>query len=770
MMHLKRGARIEQLIRVFISFAFIAVVAVVYSTPPLCFAGGDFSQSVISASIQHAASPPNYRGETFSAAEVAQIMAETPAILVQGAGRPSDLQISPDGEWVVYPVTRKSLVANRVMTEYTLQRVPKVDNTPGATVRLPNYASAVRWCPDSRCLSMIIESTEAKSVRKFVLYNIANGGITEIPVRDTARKAGGAVGRPLVTMVGDYYQWSPKGNFIAFSSPLVNRSGLDQFRGVSPLDLATEEHNGLFVLDVATGIVKQLTPDSLQGSVGYLYWGWDWAPDESAIVAAVIRKGHIILTGSDLIVVDRTSGDIRELVARTGMNFSPKWSPDGRWIAFSSTNGELSYRGGWPAIVPAKGGPITSFRATATPTTNLLAWWSPDSRAFYYKPGLAMASPLVRIDITTRTVEPLTIPGSQLSYDDNYSASADGRWVTYTRDSITSPQDLFVVALGSDGRPTGKPRQLTRIAPSFPLTAFVHAEAVSWPSKDRMFTIHGLLLTPTAAQRRVSAPFPTLLFLYGGPGMVKRGWAADGINGAPLALAVRGYAVLIPNTRGRSGYGEAFALTMRNGQGRYRLPYEDAMAGIDWLTRRGVADSSRLGILGHSYGGALTAYTITRTAKFKAAVMHEGIGLNLLDGDKVGYEVDTYHEVLLRDLWGIRNPFDAVERQQLIAESPLLNANKVKTPTLMHYAFKVNEAREGRLFFNALQRFHIPSALFIFDEGHVFQRPAAIADDLTRIGEWLDHWVRGFPYPDAKRATEYEAWTNKTKPARYSFP
>src|ERR1051325_8631835 len=108
-------------------------------------------------------------------------------------------------------------------------------------------------------------------------------------------------------------------------------------------------------------------------------------------------------------------------------------------------------------------------------------------------------------------------------------------------------------------------------------------------------------------------------------------------------------------------------------------------------------------------------------------------------------------------MYGFRNPYEPHQRARLIAESPSYNADKITTPTLLEFGAHSAAIEIGRPFFAALRWNKVPSAFFVYDEGHVFYRPAAIADDLTRTAEWLDHWVRGMPYPDSGRAAEYDS-------------
>jgi dipeptidyl aminopeptidase/acylaminoacyl peptidase len=669
----------------------------------------------------------------------------------------SGVQLSPDGSWLVYSVTRRSIAKNSATTEILLQRIPGSDAPLPAPTSLPERAGNIRWCPDSRCLSMTIAVKDSPAT--FVRYDLATGTQTRISIRDTASNAGSTGARARVAAVGGDYRWSPTGKFVAFTAPVRAAGGTDQRRGVPLAHFSMRERKGLFTLDVATGIVTQVTADSLP------IVDFGWSPDEESFAASIaeVPDDQGPWYGTDLIVVDRKTGAVRQLVKQPGADGNPSWSPDGRWIAFSTHYGATSYNSKWPAVVPAAGGTIVAFPKDETPMGPSVAWWAPDSRTFYYEARFDMTEPIARADIATRRAQLLLGPPGHLPHDDNHSMSRDGRVMVYTRETLTTPVDLFVVAIDPEGKPIGTPRQLTQLNPSFALGKLIHTDTLSWRSKDGKFTIHGLLLVPGSAVKngKITGPLPTLLNGIGGPSMVRRGFAGEGFNGAQILFASRGYAVLVPNTRGRAGYGDAFERGIRDGKSNGRLPYEDAMGGIDLLIQRGIADSARLGVLGHSYGGFMTMYAITQTTRFKGAVVHDAHGQGILSRETSLFAPGTYQELLFRELFGVHDPFDPAERARLLEESPSLNTNKVKTPTLLQYASQRESQEYGRAFLNGLRRFNVPAVEFVYDEGHVFARPAAIADDLTRTAEWLDYWVRGIPYPDPTRAAEYEVWRKK---------
>jgi dipeptidyl aminopeptidase/acylaminoacyl peptidase len=208
-----------------------------------------------------------------------------------------------------------------------------------------------------------------------------------------------------------------------------------------------------------------------------------------------------------------------------------------------------------------------------------------------------------------------------------------------------------------------------------------------------------------------------------------------------LGLAERGFCILRVNPRGSSGYGKAFRFANYNdwGQG----DYEDIMAGVDVLIARGIVDPARMGIVGWSYGGYMTSWAITQTARFKAACVGAGV-TNLMSfngtADIPGFIPDYFGTEFWDDLTPYRE------------HSAMFNIKGVTTPTLILHGEEDIRVplSQGRELYNALKRQGVPTKMVIYPrQGHIISEPRLRMDLQGRITAWLTRWVLG----EAKNVT-----------------
>jgi len=297
----------------------------------------------------------------------------------------------------------------------------------------------------------------------------------------------------------------------------------------------------------------------------------------------------------------------------------------------------------------------------------------------------------------------------------------------FVLESSSVPPEAHVSRLN-----TWSPVQVSQANEAFHNLPLGHTEVIRWSSKDGL-EIEGLLTCPV--DYRPGLRYPLTLSIHGGPASVfsQHYIGRPSIYGALAALAARGYAVLRCNVRGSTGYGKAFRRANYRDWGG--MDFQDLMTGIDHVIAMGVADPERLGVLGWSYGGFLTASVITQTRRFRAAVVGAGI-TNLISNagscDTPSFTVSHFGG----ELWEVA--------ELLCPRSPTLNAANVTTPTLiLHGEHDVRvPVSQGREFYNALKRRGCSVRMVVYPRtGHVPHEPKLLQDVMVRTIEWMNQYV-----------------------------
>ena len=247
---------------------------------------------------------------------------------------------------------------------------------------------------------------------------------------------------------------------------------------------------------------------------------------------------------------------------------------------------------------------------------------------------------------------------------------------------------------------------------------------MTWTAPDGL-RIDGLLRTPAG-----DGPFPLLLLVHGGPvGAVTDRW----VGTTNAMLHARGYAMLMPNPRGSSGRGRAFAERVVGDMGGEDT--KDLLAGVDAMVAAGVADPERIGIYGGSYGGFMSAWLPTQDARFKAAVAISPV-------------TDWYSEHFNSSLIDWVGDFlrDTPEEPggEHHRRSPVLMGDALRTPTLLTAGGHDRATPPGQAveMFRALRARGVPSEVVIYPgEGHGVRDLPAVLDLVTRTLRWFERFM-----------------------------
>ena len=438
---------------------------------------------------------------------------------------------------------------------------------------------------------------------------------------------------------------------------------------------------------------------------------------------------------AELAVVPADGGEIRVLTDNDAPESDPAWSPDGETLTFMAPDREewRLDQGNLYAMDP-ESGTTRQLLADFQPAIGDYRW-SPDGESLLFTALDSTTSDLYRL--RPGSGEPprqLSRHGGIVSSPD-YHFGSDGGRVAYTLETPTRPGDVYVAELPAAGGGRLDATRLTRANPRVEEKSLAAPELVRWTSDDGT-EIEGLLWLPPETEEgsraaEWSRPGAFVVNIHGGPaGVFTRSFDTD-----VQVLAAHGYAVLQPNVRGSSGYGDAFLRgNMEDiGGGDYR----DVMTGVDRMLERGVAHSDSLAVKGWSYGGILGGWTITRTDRFEAASL--GAMVSDWPGEfGQGFHYDVVRWYLGGDPWSNGEFWDQ--------RSSYTHMDRVETPTILFHGEedRIDTMGQSMNFHMALRWFDVPTRFIRFPrEGHGISEPRH--DRTRRIEElrWLQKWVRG---------------------------
>ena len=614
----------------------------------------------------------------------------------------SDAQISPDGKWVTYTVTRADLEQNASDADIWLAST--LGESPSRLTTHKKSDTSPRWSLDGRRIAFI----SAREEKPQIFLMSAFGGE---PERLTEHKGG-------VRQIS----WSPDGRSIAFvadQEPTAEEEKRIKDKDDAIVVDTNYKFNRLWVLDLATRKARLLATGEAVANDP------QWSPDGTHIAYSTTptpRADDGSL--SDLHVVAVAGGAPRKLVENAGADQSPRWSPDGTRIAYITSAGS-DVRQSQLAVIPVAGGTSLMVAPRFLYQPNAPTW-SPDGRTLYFGASVRTTTQLFAVPAAGGTPRALTDVRGVIG---GGTMSRDGRSVVFTMSDPQRPADVHVATIG-----TGllKSRQLTDHNPQIRELALGKAEVVQWKSSDGM-EMDGVLLRPVGYEP--GKRYPLITSVHGGPAGAWTENFAAGWGSPGQVAAGQGFAIFFPNPRGSSAYGEKFlrANIKDWGAGDYR----DIQTGIDALIARGVADSSKLAQTGWSYGGYMTAWTLTQTNRFKAVVVGAGLTdmYSMYATNDIPRTLDGY--------FGAEPWNDTTEYRKRSAMTYIKNA---RTPTLilhgqMDLRVPVGQAQE---LYTGLKKNNVPVQLVFYPrEPHGLQEPRHQLDKMKRENEWIRRWTLG---------------------------
>jgi dipeptidyl aminopeptidase/acylaminoacyl peptidase len=413
----------------------------------------------------------------------------------------------------------------------------------------------------------------------------------------------------------------------------------------------------IWTYDLPSKAKKQITSGSSDNQ------GPRFSPDAKWIAFTSNRSGT---TGrdanwsnnSDVFIVATDGGEPRRLTDNLGPDNQPSFSPDGQWIAYSSSDlRNSSADQNDLKVISVQGGAPRNLTSDLDYSVSSIEW-SSDGRFIYFATAEGLTSKLYKIAVTGgKPTEVAFGPGFVFG---NFSATANGGAWVVTGATLDEPNIVYLTA--ADGR---APRRLFADHERMEDYRVARAQTLTWKGADN-WDIEGILTYPLDYQP--SQRYPMILQVHGGP----HGRFSASFNAGAQVWAARGYAVLQGNPRGSSGRTLAFSNANVNDWGG--KDFVDLMKGVDHVIALGVADPDKLAVMGGSYGGFMTFWTVTQTNRFKAAIGHAGIS------DWYSFFGQTDIPNLLEFGFG---GLPSASKATYEKWSPIEHATKVTTPLLI---------------------------------------------------------------------------------------
>ena len=666
-------------------------------------------------------------------------------------------KISPDGRFVVYQERETNWKDNEFVRQLWLVNV-----ATGKSIQLTRgkkSAGGAEWSPDGQWLAFVTER-EASAIEPIPpAEKKEKKEEKKEPEKEAESNAKPAAHQIwLISPQGgeawqltksetdvDSFRWSKDSKFIAFTAPPAeSKSSKDRKEKYSDYEVVEKDYrqNQLWMVDVSEAVKNYLpaTAKRLLSDLSLNVNSFQWSPDSTRIAFSASANPLLAFRGNeDIYLLDLPKNNaVTKIVALPGPDSSPMFSPDGKQLAFATALAQPYYYYANGHIAAVDLSVVLSKPATTAGEVRDLTSkfdedvyaldWGPDG--IYFGAEQKTSAHLFRINPQTAEIQRITSPDSLLIED--LSFTPDFKTVAFVTEDPAHMAEVFVSSVSPFA-----PKKLTDMTAQVKDWTLGTVEVISWKSQDGA-EIEGVLHKP--ADYDPGRKYPLMVMIHGGPTGTSQPTLSPDEYAYPVQkFLAKGALVLEPNYRGSAGYGAAFrALNVRNlGVG----DMWDVMSGVDYVIAKGMADPARLGAMGWSEGGYISAFLTTHTDRFKAISVGAGIS------DWMTYYVNTDITPFTRQYLHA-TPWD--DPEVYTKTSPITTIKQAKTPTLIQQGSNDKRVPVPDSFelYRGLQDLGVESRLVLYTGfGHGINKPKSQRALQQANLDWFNHYIWNEPIP-----------------------
>jgi dipeptidyl aminopeptidase/acylaminoacyl peptidase len=618
-----------------------------------------------------------------------------------------DPQLSPDGKQILFTIEKADWKQNR-----RIGHIYRINSDGTGQVQLTfgeRGESGPRWSPDGKQVAFTTRRDPDAS-NQIYLLSVDGGEARRLTSHPTAPGT---------------LTWAPDGKsiyFLASDDKTAEEKEKDRLRDdVYAFEENNYKQRHLWTTDL-DGKTKRITEGDWNVS------SYELSADGKRIAMQRMPSPLLeFLDRGEVWIMDAGGANAKQLTKNMVPEGDASVSPDGSTVLFTSSateQGDIYYNSKL-FLVPAAGGPAKILLPTVDYGIEN-ASWSKDGKTIYFTANMGTHNQIMRVNVATREAAQLTRGDHSLGA---WAFDEDNALHVFTLNAPDRPSEIYTMAAGA------QPKRVTAVFDA-DLAKFKTArlERITWKGQDGV-TIEGLLTYPL--DYKPGTRYPLIVQTHGGPASSDRfGFSTDN-----QVYAAKGYAVLRPNYRGSTGYGDVFLRDMVKGY--FKQSHLDVMTGADAVIAMGVADPTKLVKMGWSAGGHMTNKIITFTDRFKVASSGAGAA------NWISMYAQSDHREF-RTPWFGGTPWQANAPIDLYwNNSPLKDVSKVKTPTI----FLVGE-QDPRVpmaqsveMYRALKSNGVPTHLYIAPrEGHGWTELRHRLFKLQIEMEWFEKHIHNRGY------------------------